>query len=84
VTGTFAEAKAAAMRELNEKDQAEQRGPGNPTGANQHANGTVDNINISTRPTGTSSQAALRRLRKDRPDLLELVLAGELKPNRAS
>jgi hypothetical protein len=38
----------------------------NPTG--------VHNIH-TTRPSGTSEQAALRRLRKDRPDLHEQVIA---------
>lgn len=51
--------------------------------------GTVDNINSSSlggvqpvekegakRPTGTSRDAALRRLRKDRPDLHQKVLEG--------
>ena len=52
-------------------DAAAQRGPGNPTGANQHAKaetvdpetgevGNVNNINNSSpesRPTGTSEQA---------------------------
>lgn len=41
---------------------------------------SVDNIhtNNPTRPTGTSKQADLRRLAKDRPDLIERVKAGEL------
>jgi hypothetical protein len=65
-------------------DQALQRGPGNPTGVNQHTKGTFDNIQDSTQaPTGTSGSAALRRLRKDRRDLYELVLAGELSPHAA-
>jgi hypothetical protein len=34
-------------------------------------------------PTGTSSEAAHRRLRKDRPDLHERVLTGELTANAA-
>jgi hypothetical protein len=39
----------------------------------------VDNINeVDSRPTGTSEQAAIRRLRKDRPDLLEKVKQGEM------
>jgi hypothetical protein len=54
-------------------DQALRRGPGNPTGANQHTEeqekvGTVDNINDSSiapqRPTGTAIDAGLRRLTK--------------------
>lgn len=48
------------------------RGPGNPTGANQHG-GNVDNINDSSpareepaeRPTGTSAAAGMRRLQKE-------------------
>jgi hypothetical protein len=46
----------------------------------------VDNINVDStnqRPDGTSRQAALRRLRKDRPDLLERVTGGELSPHAA-
>lgn len=39
-----------------------------PVGTNQHAEG-VDNIHTHERPSGTSKDAALRRLRKDRPDL---------------
>lgn len=34
-------------------------------------------------PTGNSRETALRRLRKDRPDLLERVLASELSPHAA-
>lgn len=34
-----------------------------------------------SRPSGTSAAAALRRLRKDRPDIHERVLAGELSPH---
>jgi hypothetical protein len=58
---------------------------------NQHTGGeagTVDNINSSSpeeteRPSGTSREAALRRLRKDRPDLHERVIARELTPHAA-
>lgn len=35
------------------------------------------------RPVGTTAQYAIRRLRKDRPDLHAKVLAGELKPHAA-
>jgi hypothetical protein len=45
----------------------------------------VDNnkndINEVERPTGTSAQYAHRRLRKDRPDIHQRVLAGELSPH---
>ena len=55
-------------------DSALQRPGGNPNGNNQHTKevGTVDNIHGSSieRPTGTSRAAAIRRLRKDAPELL--------------
>ena len=56
---------------LNWLDTAVQRPRGNP-----HL--IVDNINNSQRPTGTSQQQALRKLRKDRPDLHSRVLSGEM------
>lgn len=49
----------------------------NPIGANQHSH------NVTTLPTGNSKEKALRRLRKDRPDLLERVEVGELSPHGA-
>lgn len=53
----------------------------------QHSHGgdrsNVNNINVADRPQGTSADAALRRLRKDRPDLHERVLAGEMTPHGA-
>lgn len=57
-------------------DAATQRPAHRPSG------GTVDNVNGS-RPDGNSKQAALRRLRKDRPDLLERVVSKELSANAA-
>jgi hypothetical protein len=45
---------------------------------------TVDNVHSSeVRPDGNSRDAALRRLRKDRPDLHERVIGGELSPHAA-
>lgn len=44
--------------------------------------GDVDIINIA-RPTGTAQVTALRRLRKDRPDLHAEVLAGRLSAHAA-
>ena len=41
-----------------------------------------DNVTITKR--GNRADAALRRLRKDRPDLHERVLAGELSPHAAA
>jgi hypothetical protein len=70
---------------LDAIDRVCQRGKGNESGNNQHTIGTVDNVNNSTdskeRPTGNSRAAALRRLRKDRPDLHEQVLKGEKTTN---
>lgn len=56
-------------------DQAEQR----PVGTNQHAN----NVNSLSRPVGNSEQAALRKLRKDQPELHMRVIAGELSAHAA-
>ena len=52
----------------------------NPVGVNQHSEG-LDNI--QTLPTGTSREAGIRRLRKDRPDLHAEVLAGRLSAHAA-
>lgn len=59
---------------LDAIDRACQRPVGRPSE-------TVDNIN--DKPDGTSAAAALRRLRKDRPDLHARVLAGKLSPHAA-
>jgi hypothetical protein len=64
-------------------DQVTQKGPGSHRG-NQHTTGKDNNIHLSTPgPKGTDKRAALRRLRKDRPDLHAKVLAGELTPHGA-
>jgi len=63
-------------------DRAMQRKPGD-WDTHPEPEVTVDNINDNIRPTGTSKDAALRRLRKDRPDLLERVLSDELSANAA-
>ena len=48
-------------------------------------NVTVDVVhNTDPRPDGNSVCAALRRLRKHRPDLRSLVLSGELSPHAAA
>jgi hypothetical protein len=60
-------------------DNAVKEKQGNPTGANQYQSGNIDNIQESTAPTGTSSAAALRRLRKDSPALHADVLAAKVK-----
>lgn len=52
----------------------------NPHGTNQHE----ENNNVQVlAPEGNRAEAALRRLRKDRPDLHEQVLADELSPHAA-
>lgn len=56
-------------------DRATQRPPGHPA--------KLDNIQESEAPSGTSRQASLRRLRKDRPDLHAEVLAGRLSAHAA-
>lgn len=61
---------------LNLLDIACQQKVGNP-----HLN--VDNINNSLRPDGTSKDAGLRRLRKDRGDLHQQVISGEKSVNAA-
>ena len=57
-------------------DQACQRKAGGDTS-------TFDNIQGAPAPTGTSESQALRRLRKDRTDLHDRVLAGELTAHAA-
>jgi len=64
---------AAAAQRSDAKDRAQQRPGGRPK--------TVDNGNgniNSSRPTGGSKAYALRRLRKDRPDIHARVMAGEV------
>ncbi|MCL6733275.1 hypothetical protein [Streptomyces neyagawaensis] len=53
-----------------------------PLGINQHKEG-LDNIQTLGAPSGTSKEAGLRRLRKDRPDLHAKVLAGHLTTHAA-
>lgn len=55
-------------------DQAMQNPVGHPP---------ISNIITDRAPAGTSTAKALRRLRKDRPDLHAKVLASELTPHRA-
>ena len=43
----------------------------------------VDNVNVRSRPQGNSRNAALRRLRKDAPELHARVLAGDLSAHAA-
>lgn len=45
---------------------------------------TGNNVPSYRRPEGNSPSKAIRRLEKDRPDLLQRVLAGELSPHGAA
>jgi hypothetical protein len=65
---------AIKAREIDAKDRK------NARPAHVHIQRDVDNNNadVNVRPTGNSAAAALRRLRKDRPDIHARVLAGEL------
>jgi hypothetical protein len=69
---------ALIARKILDADRQNRRPPGRPK--------TVDiehrNIN-GFRPTGTSAAAALRRLERQRPDLLDRVLAGALSAHSA-
>ena len=56
-------------------DRATQSSPGRPMEK-------LDNVHSF--PSGNASAAALRRLRKDRPDLHKRALAGELSPHAAA
>lgn len=58
-------------------DRATQR----PAHLHRATSNDVDNINV--RPDGTSREAGLRRLRKDRPDLHAEVLSGALSTHAA-
>ncbi len=66
---------------INLIDQVKQRPRGGDNG-NQYTGGNVDNINIAT-PDGNTKQSAIRRLRKDRPDLHAQVLAKGISPHAA-
>jgi hypothetical protein len=64
-------------------DRATKREPGD---WNTHPDPSVivNNVNGNERPVGNSRDAAIRRLRKDRPDLLEKVIAGQLSAHAAA
>jgi hypothetical protein len=61
-------------------DKAEKEAPAVFYG-NQYTGGVVNNVNDTTRPQGNTRQHALRKLRKDRPDLHAQVLAKKLSPH---
>lgn len=68
---------------LDAIDRAVQQPPGGDKRSESYRKNTVDNVN-SERPTGNSESAALRRLRKDRPDLHAAVLREELSAHAAA
>ena len=72
---------AEALKAIDQAIQQKQSG-----GKNQHTKQKclLDNIQEAKAPTGTSRDAAIRRLRKDRPDLLEKVIAGQLSAHAAA
>ncbi len=62
-------------------DDAVQNKVGAPAGNRNASKTTVDNVHSCTpRPSGNDKQRALRKLRKDRPDLHAKVLAKDLSP----
>lgn len=61
-------------------DQATQGGHG---GDRHSESFKLDNVQLEGHPSGTSREAGLRRLRKDRPDLHAEVLAGALSTHAA-
>ena len=63
---------------LDAIDRATQNAPSIHVAAVDNVHGTED------RPSGNTSARALRRLRKDRPDLHGRVLAGDLTPHAAA
>lgn len=56
-----------------------------PKGTNQYVRSDGgDNNVMSTERQGNDPEYAIRRLKRDRPDLAEQVLAGEISPHRAA
>jgi len=64
-------------------EKATDRSAGGDRRSESYQKNIVDNIH-NERPSGTSESAALRRLRKDRPDLLAQVLNNEISSNAAA
>ncbi len=56
---------------------------GSHGGDRKSKNIKIDNVNLATPPNGNARQHALRKLRKDRPDLHAQVLAKKLSPHAA-
>jgi hypothetical protein len=65
------------MRKTLDEDRVQRRAAGRP----KNVDNGIGVIKGFSRPTGTSAAAALRRLERHRPDILNRVLAGELSPH---
>ena len=70
--------RAIEIGKADAEDRANQSRQGQRTDLVDNDNDVINDVG---RPTGTSRAAALRRLRKDRPDIHARVLAGELTPH---
>jgi len=70
--------RALTYQRADEQDRANPSRQGQRTDLVDDKNNGVNEVE---RPTGNSTAAALRRLRKDRPDIHARVLAGELTAN---
>ena len=66
-------------RALDLFDQALQRKPGGDNG-NQYTGGKDNNVNVA-KPMGNTAARALRKLRKDAPEIHAEVLAGKISPH---
>lgn len=73
---------AADPEALDLLDRATQHQPG--AGKNQHTGCLGNNVPEAGRPEGNTAAKAIRRLRKDRPDLHARVLEGDLSAHAAA
>ena len=71
--------KARLIQETDKRDQEQQQPHG---GDRRSSDFNVDNVHVE-RPSGNGQSAALRRLRKDAPELHAEVLAGHISPHAA-
>jgi hypothetical protein len=70
--------RLAGVAKADAKDQANPSRQGQRTDLVDNNNAVIHEV---ARPSGTSRAQALRRLRKDRPDIHKRVLTGELSPH---
>ena len=88
LTALIGETEKGSRERYEAKDDVKR---GNPTGNNQYRKQEIPTVGNSTQPQrakangrGIETQRWLDRLARDRPDLLEKVNAGELKPKTAA